>query len=209
MTMADNTTQELSEERQTRIAAVKARLQTYDDRAWNDILREALETRESWDHSAAELTPDEAPPGARGDEPWGPAQIMNHLGGFFLGISEQLQRMLDGESGDYDAFDQWQGDDLDLDAIRSGAIRGWDQFIERTMIASSGAADATLMEAQQWGALSPKRVVAFALGHAATHVAQMRAARGLAEDENPADPAGQLGKKRRGEHLRQSGNAQS
>jgi hypothetical protein len=202
--MAEDTTQAPSDERQARIAAVKARLETYDDRDWNDILREALEIRESWDHAAAELTPEEAPSGPRSDDPWGPAQIMNHMGGFLLGIAEQLQHMLDGGSGDYDAFEQWQDDELDLDSIRSGAIRGWDQFIERTMIASTGAADATVMESQQWGAMSPKRVVAFAIGHAGTHVVQMREARGLEEGENPADPSGELGKKRRGEHLRQT-----
>jgi hypothetical protein len=202
--MAAGTTPDLSDEQKARIATVKARLETYDDRAWNDILREALETREAWDHAAAELTVEEAPTGARSDDPWGGNQIMNHVGGFFLGLAEQMQLMLDGGSGDYDGFDQWQGDDLDLDAARSGAIRGWDQFIERTMLASSGMADATVMNARVWGALSPKRVVGFAIGHIGGHVAQMREARGLAEGENPADPSGQLGKKRRGEHLRQT-----
>lgn len=202
--MAADPTPDLSDEQKARIATVKARLETYDDRAWSDILREALEVREAWDHAAAELTAEEAPTGPRSDDPWGANQIMNHVGGFFLGLAEQMQHMLDGQSADYDAFNQWQGDDLDLDTVRSGAIRGWDRFIERTMMASSGMADTTVMNARVWGALSPKRVVAFAIGHAGGHVAQMRETRGLSEGENPADPAGQLGKKRRGEHLRQT-----
>jgi hypothetical protein len=38
--MAADTTPELSDEQKARIATVKARLETYDERPWNDVLRE-------------------------------------------------------------------------------------------------------------------------------------------------------------------------
>ena len=167
---------------------------------WSALVARALETRENWDHAAAELTDEDAPVGPRSADPWGPYQVMSHLGGYLTHMAETLEGMLQGQDGAVPGDAQWLGNNLDFPAVRSQTIQAWDRFITAVMLAPTANGAAGFLQLAVMDGAGPKEAVGYAIWHANSHADQMRTLRGLAADQNPGDAAGDLGRRRQTAH---------
>jgi hypothetical protein len=179
--------------------AILASVRAVGAEEWTALLARALTVREEWDHASAELEESEATPGPN-DGPWNPWHLLNHVGGFTACDAESLRALAAGESAAIDPSKQWQGDEKTFLELRSGAIGGWDEFIAAVTEATIMQPDGGTVTHPRLGSLSTREFIAFTLRHARDHARQMRTLRGLAEGENPADSAGDLGRRRQTAH---------
>ncbi len=181
-----------------RRAAARERLSAAAAKPWTDLLAEALQARENWDHASADLAEADAPAGPRAGE-WSPWHVLNHVGGFFAGAAATLEGLIrEGHAPEGANRDQWQRDGRTFAEVRSGAIQGWDRFIAAVIEAAAADPGAT-MEIPHFATLNARQWTALSIGHGLEHARQMRSLRGLAPEENPGK-ATDLGTRRQTAH---------
>jgi len=184
-------------------AARAERFRELGSQEWTALLAHALLVREEWDHASAELEESDSAPGPN-DGPWNAWHLLNHVGGFIGHAAAHVSAMAAGESLQLTVAEQWQGDAKTFVELRTGAITGWDAFVEAittaTITSATGAEPGGVATYPAWGELNTREVVAMTLTHARSHAQQMREIRGLAADENPGDSAGDLGRRRQTAH---------
>ena len=166
---------------------------------WTALLAKALITRENWDHAVAELEEDETAAGPNDGE-WNGWHVLNHTGASLALGAKYVRELAAGKTIDFSVAEQWQGDEKTFGEVRSGAIRGWDEFIGAVTEVAMAQPEEQTWEHSMLGEMTLRELVALVLRHGETHARQMREIRGLEADENPGDPAGELGKRRQTAH---------
>lgn len=180
-------------------AAVLAEIREAGTADWTALLAKALITRENWDHAIAELEESETSVGPNDGE-WNGWHVLNHTGAFVALGAQYVRDAAAGKAIDFSVAEQWQGDAKTFAEVRSGAIRGWDDFISAVTEMVMAQPEQQTWKHSMLGEMTVRELVALVLRHGEAHARQMREIRGLAADENPGDPAGELGKRRQTAH---------